>query len=267
MKSFYSIVSFIFLFSGCQNSASVKANPMDRLPDNEAGEVVRKAIDYAGGWDVWDSKKNFSFFKKITQMDSTGAVIRSVKQLHQYNLADQFQARMTWKKDGYNYLIINNGEQAKKYKEGMELTDDKSKNEAWNASFGSHYVISMPYKLTDPGVTLTYEGIDTIVLDQPVHSVKVEYAIGAGSAGGMHVWWYYFDQNTYDLVGNYLDYGEGHSLTTYEVFEDVEGMRFHNKRYSYKSNENRERVQLKTIYENEEMKFDQPFESDAFQLK
>lgn len=241
--------------------------PMERLPNNEAGEVVKKAIAFAGGWDAWEGKENFSFYKKITQLDSSGAVKRIVKQLHQYDLGDQFRARMTWSMDSSNYLIINNGQEAKKYKEGKELNDKKSNNEAWNSSFGSHYVISMPYKLTDPGVILTYEGIDETVLDQPVHALKVEYAKGAGSTGGMHLWYYYFDKYNYDLVGNYLNYGEGHSLTTYEVFEDVEGMRFHNRRYSYSSNENKERVLLRTIYENEEMKFDQPFTSDLFELK
>ena len=240
---------------------------MDRLPDNEVGDVIRKAIDYAGGWDAWADKKNFSFFKKITQLDSSGAVIRSVKQLHQYDLGNQFQARMTWSMDTGNFVIINSNGVAKKYKEGVELLDDKSKNEAWNSSFGSHYVIAMPYKLTDPGVILTYDGIDETLLDRPVHTVKVEYEKGAGSTGGMHTWWYYFDRDNYDLVGNYLDYGEGHSLTTYEVFEEVDGMRIHNKRFSYKSNENKELLLLKTIYENEEMKFDQPFDSDVFTFK
>jgi len=267
MKRLYSTVIFIFLLAGCQSGASVETIPLDRLPDNKAGDIVRKAIDFAGGWDAWNSKKNFSFYKKITHVDSSGAVIKSVKQLHQYNIGGQFQARMTWNMDGSNFVIINNGKQAKKYKDGEALTDNKSKNEAWNSSFGSHYVIAMPFKLTDPGVTLTYEGIDEEVLDRPVHSVKVEYAEGAGSTGGMHDWWYYFSTDNYDLVGNYLDYGEGQSFTTYEVFEDVEGMRFHNKRYSYKSNENKERVQLKTIYENEEMKFNQAIDSDIFQLK
>jgi len=238
IKRFYGIVIFVLFLTGCQNNEKVKLNPMDRLPDNQAGQV-----------------------------DSSGAVVRSVKQLHKYNLGDRFQARMTWSKDSSNYTIINDGEQAKKYKEGVELTDDKSKKEAWNSSYGSHYVIGMPYKLTDPGVTLSYEGVDETLLDRPVHSIKVEYAKDAGSSGGMHKWWYYFDKENYDLVANYMDYGNKYSLTTYEVFEDVDGMRFHNKRFSYQSNEKRERVQLKTIYENEEMKFDQAFEKDVFTLK
>jgi len=267
MRSLFKIFLVAVLFVSCQDSTKENINPMDRLADDEAGEVVRKAIDYAGGWDAWIQKKNFSFYKKISHVDSSGAVTRSVKQRHQYNLGDRFKARMTWSMDDANYVIINNGEQAKKYKDGKEQTDDKSKNEAWNSSYGSHYVIGMPYKLTDPGVTLTYEGIDEKVLDRPVHAVKVEYAKGAGSTGGMHKWWYYFDKDTYDLAGNYLDYGNGHSFTSYEVFEDVEGMRFHNKRFLYSSNENKERVQLKTIYENEEMKFDQAFDADVFKLK
>ena len=107
------------------------------------------------------------------------------------------------------------------------------------------------------GVKLTYEGVDTVVMDRPVHALKVEYEKGAGSTGGMHIWWYYFDINTYDLVGNYLDYGNGYSLTTYEEFEEVDSMRIHNKRYVYTSNAKKEKLTLKVIYENEEMKFDQ----------
>ncbi len=255
------------LIMSCQNLEDLKVNPLDLLPDNEAGVVVKKAIDYAGGWDAWEAKKNFSFYKNITHVDSSGAVVRSVKQLHRYNLEDQFKANMSWSIDGDNFEIINNGGQAKKYKDGEALTDDKSKNEAWNSSFGSHYVIAMPYKLTDPGVTMVYEGIDESLLGKAVHVVKVTYDENAGSAGGMHKWWYYFDKDSYDLAGNYLDYGNGYSFTTYEVFEKVDGMRIHNKRYSYKSNEDKELVQLKTIYENEEMKFDQEFDENLFQLK
>jgi len=257
----------MLLFMSCQAKVEPVAMGYDALPDNEAGNVVRKAIERVGGWESWASKDNFSFYKKITHLDSTGTVEKSVRQHHTYNLKNMFKARMEWTIGDDEFLIINNGEEAKKYKNGEELIDDRSKNEAWNSSYGSHYVIGIPYKLTDPGVTLTYEGIDTVILAKPVHSVKVEYAEGAGSTGGMHQWWYYFDEDTYDLAGNFLDYGEGHSITTYEVFEEVEGHRFHNKRFSYIANDQKERVVLRTIYENEEMNFDQVIDKNAFTLK
>ncbi len=252
----------------CNNSAVEKVvNPMDRLADDKAGEVVRKAIEYVGGWDTWAAKNNFSFYKKITHVDSVGKVKRIVKQLHQYKLKDQFKARMTWSMDSSDYMIINDGGEAKKYEKGVELTDDKSKNEAWNSSFGSHYVVAMPYKLTDPGTKLTYVGIDSKTFSKPAHEVKVEYEKGAGSSGGMHVWSYYFDAETYDMVGNYLDYGEGYSFTTYQTSEMVDGLKIHNKRFSHASNENKEILQLKTIYENEAMKFDKDLEANLFVLQ
>ena len=264
------ILFFVTLLLSCDKQpVTVVTNvthPLDRLADDMAGDVVRKAIDYVGGWETWESKKDFSFYKNISAVDSTGKVIRKTRQLHQYKMGPSFQGRMTWKVGDDDFIIVNNGAEAKKYKNRVELSDDKSQNEAWNSSFGSNYVIAMPFKLTDPGTILTYEGIDTTTLDKPVHSLKVEYEKGAGSTGGMHVWWYYFDVDTYDLVGNYLDYGTGHSLTTYETFTKVDDIRLHLKRYSYASNEKKERVRLKTIYENEEMNFDNQLKPSTFQL-
>lgn len=240
---------------------------MDRLPSDAAGDIVRAAIERAGGWDAWANKNYFQFYKNISQVDSTGEVIRKIRQLHQYNLEPGFQARLTWTSGDDNLFIINDGTQARKYNNGNWLEDPKSKNEAWNSSYGSHYVVSIPYKLTDPGVTLYYEGIDSTLLGRNLHALKVDYAEGAGSSGGMHKWWYYFEEETYDLAAFYLDYGESQSLTTYESFESVGDMRFHKKRLTYGSNPNREKVILKTIYENEEMKFLDHLSPATFQLK
>jgi len=242
-------------------------SPLERLPDNEAGEIVKKAIDYVGGWEAWANKKSFSFYKNIEHRDATGKTERTQRQLHEYQLYPFFQARMSWEDGGDQYMIINNGEEAEKYKNGKVMTDDNSKKQAWNSSFGSNYVISMPFKLTDPGVILNYEGIDTIATGQAVHSLKVEYEKGAGSSGGFHTWWYYFDLETYDMAANFLDYGDKYSLTTYETFTKVDDLRVHQKRYSYISNANKELVQLRTIYTNEAMQFDPSFDESHFQLK
>lgn len=242
-------------------------HPMDRLPSDAAGNLARAAIERAGGWDNWANKKYFQFYKNITQVDSSGAVKKNVRQLHQYNLEPGFQSRMTWTSGEDSFVIINDGAVAKKYNHDQWLEDGKSKNEAWNSSYGSHYVISIPFKLTDPGVSLYYEGVDSTLLGRKLHTLKVDYAEGAGSTGGMHKWWYFFELETYDLAAFYLDYGEGQSLTTYESFESVDDMRFHNKRLTYGSNPNREKVILKTIYENEEMKFLDHISPTTFQLK
>jgi len=261
------LIILISLIS-CQNNTvtkNVPVNPMTSLPDNQAGEVVRKAIDYVGGWNQWAAKENFSFYKNITQLDSTGQVRKITRQLHQYQLKPNFSARMSWESGGKKYVIINNGKQAWKYENGKELTDDKSKNEAWNSSYGSNYVIAMPFKLTDPGVILTYDGIDTLAENRVVHALKVEYEKGAGSSGGYHTWWYYFDENTYDLVANYLDYGKGHSYTSYQTFTKIGGIRIHELRNSHAANAAKEVGRIKTIYANDNMQFNVPFAPDLFE--
>jgi len=265
LLTLFAITTFSCNTDTQQNSNNTPTiSPMERLPKNEAGEIVRKAIDFIGGWESWENKKTFSFYKNITHVDSSGQVERSQKQLHQYQIHPHFKARMSWEDKGNQYVIINNGEKAKKFENGKEMTDDKSKNQAWNSSYGSNYVISMPFKLTDPGVVLTYEGIDSTTLKKRVHSLKVEYKKGAGSTGGMHTWWYYFDEKNYDLVANFLDYGEGHSLTTYETFITVDDIRIHKKRFSHIADENKNIVQKRTIYENESMKFNEVFDESLF---
>ena len=122
-----------------------------KLADNQAGEIIKKAIEGAGGWEAWTSKKALSYKKIITFYDSTGAVSRVSRQLHEYNLFPQFQAKISYEENGEKYTIINNGEQSWKMKNGKVMTDDGSKNSAWNSSFGSHFVMCMPFKLPDPG--------------------------------------------------------------------------------------------------------------------
>lgn len=261
------IVLVIFSFLGCQPKKQEVVDRFKSLPDNEAGQIIRMAIERAGGWDNWINKNSLSYIKKITHLDSTGAVESTEKQIHIYELKNGFKGRIEWAVGNDNFQIINDGIQAKKFRNGIEMTDDKSKDDAWDTSFGSHYVISMPFKLTDEGVSLTYEGIDTLILDRPVHSVKVEYAKGAGSTGGMHLWWYLFELDTYDLVGNYLDHGKGYTINIYEGFQDIAGLRIHKKRNRYISNEKKELVMLRTIYEYEELKYDVPIDQSMFKLR
>jgi hypothetical protein len=122
----------------------------------------------------------------------------------------------------------------------------------------------MPYKLTDPGAILTFEGLDTLDNGKIVNAIKVQYEKGAGSSGGMHDWWYFFDPETNELVANFLDHGNGYSYTSYEGFEMVDGINVQEKRQSYNTNENRDIGYLQTIYQNEEVKFNVPIGEDLF---
>ncbi len=98
-----------------------------------------------------------------------------------------------------------------------------------------------------------------------MHAVKVAYEKGAGSSGGYHTWWYYFDKDSYDMVANYLDYGNGQSYTDYQTFLEVGGLRIHEKRGSHAATKNKEVGYLKTVYTNEAMQFDVPLAANLFE--
>lgn len=277
VKTYYIIFAGLFVLLACKNEGKIKNGITSiekvndsipsNLPDSEAGTILKKAIEFSGGWQHWRDKKTLTFTKKMQFHDSLGNQIREVSQLHRYQLRPSFKAIMTWEAKGTEHQIINNGKQAWKLDNGKVMTDEQNVNSAWNSSFGSHYVISMPFKLNDPGTLLEYQGLDTLANKQVVHSIKTTYRKGAGSAGGMHTWWYYFDKDTFELAANFLDYGEGHSYTQYETFTDVGGLKLTHVRTSYKSNANRDLLYVGTIYINEDIRFNEDFEEGLFELK
>ncbi len=255
------IFGLMFSVSGCSdqsinNQISVEMPGwIDSLPENEAGQIVRKAVDWAGGWETWMTKENLSYLKSTDYVDTNGLVTRSLQQRHHYILGPEPKFNISWEEDGDQFRIVYDGQQAGKFKNGEAMTDQSSINQAWNSSFGSHYVMCMPFKLADPGTELQYEGIINLPDSSAVHSIKVTYKEGAGSAAGMHTWWYYFDTETYRPVANFLDYGDGYSYTVYESFVSVDGIQMNAVRSSFRAGPELQSIKLSTRYRNSEVEF------------
>lgn len=191
---------------------------------SEAQKLVNKTITHYGGMKNWESKKSLSYVKTIQSYDSMGGLIRTVAQSHKYQLKPSFKANMSWEQDGNKHEIVNNGNQSWKLVNGKIQEDKASVDNAWNSSFGSHYMVSMPFKLKDPGTILNYEGVDTLSNNRIVHKLKVDYEKGAGSCGGMHTWNYFLNTDTYQFEANFLDHGEGYSYTDYETFIQIDSI-------------------------------------------
>jgi hypothetical protein len=252
--------------SAWTSAAGLNAPAMlENLPENAAGDIVKKSIALSGGWELYQEKQTFSFYKNIQHYDSAGAKVKEVRQLHQYRLRPHFQARLSWQMDGHDFVIVNNGEQAWKFVDGKRSQKQSDIYEAWNTSFGSHYVIFMPFKLADPGVVLHSEGFDTLQHGQIVQVLNITYESGAGSSAEYHKWKYYFDPQSGGLVGNFLDYGSGLSYTEYEEWKEVDGLRMGQRRSVYPVDGKRDLMPMTTVYVNEDMRFDEPLPEELFQ--
>ena len=233
---------------------------------SEAQKLVNKTITHYGGMKNWESKKSLSYVKTIQSYDSMGGLIRTVAQSHKYQLKPSFKANMSWEQDGNKHEIVNNGNQSWKLVNGKIQEDKASVDNAWNSSFGSHYMVSMPFKLKDPGTILNYEGVDTLSNNRIVHKLKVDYEKGAGSCGGMHTWNYFLNTDTYQFEANFLDHGEGYSYTDYETFIQIDSILVTKERKLYASNKNMELTYLKTQYSNSDIQFDVELPEELFKV-
>lgn len=274
---FGSLLFLIFIF-GCKSDTNDPAkipstenkadiSTIENLSDDQAGKVVKNAIEYTGDWQTWKEKKNLSYTKIIEFYDSLGNKEREVRQLHQYQLQPDLKMHISWREGKDQFEIINSGEEAWKFKNGEQMNSQEEQNSAWNSSFGSHYVMSMPFKLADPGVNLEYEGIDTLANNILVHVIKTTYKEGAGSSAGKHTWWYYFENESYKPEANFLNYGDGFSYTQYDDFTEVDGVKLNKKRTSFKTNKNMDLLYKTTVYTNENIRFNQDIPKELFENK
>ncbi|MCH8961958.1 MAG: hypothetical protein IH820_11715 [Bacteroidetes bacterium] len=267
------------LTSGCSQQSPVSQpeasfqpdmTPMERLPDTRAGEIVRRGIDFVGGWEAWAGKRTVDYRKTTIWFESLDNEQRRLVQRHQYVLHPTMKMRIAYEDDeDRQILLINDGAQAWKWVDGQRATSQDDRNHAWNSTFGSHYVFCMPFKLTDPGARLTYDGQATLPDGTVADKVRVDYEPGAGSSGGMHVWTYYFNADDGRLVANYLHYGpepDDYDFTEYADYQQIGDLYVPTRRHSYHSNAQAERLGKASAYVNEDVRFDAPLPDSLFVL-
>ena len=244
--------------------------PMEHLPETRVGEIVRRGIDFVGGWEAWAGKRTVAYRKTIIYFDSLGNEQRRLVQLHQYVLHPSPKMRIEYEDDeGRKILLINNGEQAWKWMDGERVTSQQDQNHAWNSTFGSHYVFCMPFKLTDPGAALIYIGQVTLPDGQTADGVRVAYEPGAGSSAGMHTWTYYLDPDDGRLLANFLVFGaepDDYDFTEYTDYKVIDGLHLPTRRFSYQSNAEGEKLLKVSGYINEDVRFDAPLPDSLFVL-
>lgn len=238
------------------------------LPDSEAGQIVASAIDFAGGWGEWKSKKSVDYLKRTINFDEDGNQVSDTTQHHRYLLHPQFMARVEWEQDGQQIVLINNGQQTWKVVDGQVASSQSDRDQAWNSTFGSHYVFCMPFKLADPGTQLAYAGERTLPGGESSRRIDITYAEGAGSAAGMHFWSYYFSAEDGRLLANHLRYGPDPDQNTFSIYgnvREIEGLRLATLRHGYASTPEREVLHKTSEISYSDVRFDTVTDPQLFQ--
>ena len=80
--------AFIFLLlaaSACRDADPViPVDPYAYIRDTDAREILRAAIEHAGGLERWQAMKRLSYNKDFQLLDASGKIERSYRQVHDY---------------------------------------------------------------------------------------------------------------------------------------------------------------------------------------
>ena len=233
INRFSGIILFVLLINSCGQKNTPAPIVLPVTMDDSSRTIIERAIAYSGGYDHWLEKKTISFDKKTNTYDSTGHIIREVNQHFDYMIRPEFRAKVSYTLHDTAITLIHDGSIARKLYNGKISNEQNDINSAWNSSLGSQYVISMPYKLKDPGIKTEYRGFMTLQDGLSAQVIKSSYMAGVGGNPD-HVWYYYFEPGTGKLLANAMKTkNNSWDFTRYENFEKADGLLFPGIRKTY----------------------------------
>jgi len=206
-------------------SVAAGPSPLERLPHDAAGKIVRQAIEQAGGWEAWASKKNVQIRVSVRELKPDGAIASTRVETHRYRLQPELGVRIE-SDQAAGVLWVNNSRFASKVANAAEDFSPAAGLEARNRTFRAEYDFGMPFKLADRGTHLESLGKGPFGPEQQAERVRVTYDPGVGDAGGQHTWTYFFDARTGAWLGTHVDYGSSRGSGRFEVTELSESRSF-----------------------------------------
>jgi hypothetical protein len=192
----------------------------------DADTIIDRSIAAHGGWETYENLDIVKYRKQYDLFLEDGTLERSLDQRHTTHINPVYKNEIV-RTDGSvlsfdgSVIIKTMGDST------MQTTSGDT-----GLIHSSFYVLAQPFKLKDPGATLTYEGLDTLFNGKSVEVVKVEYK---EEGKENHPWWYYFDPSDYKLVGNMVDHNGSFSLITNDEYVEYKGILWNVKRTGYRT--------------------------------
>lgn len=224
------LVLSLVLLNGCQPSDEKKAR-----------NLLLKSIEAHGGED-WTDISALKFRKMTRLLNEDGSIESELDQWHEFRFKPYFEGKITWSKDSITHVSTWDGSQMR-YQMGENEVQNPSflasKRKDFDAAF---YTVAQPWKLLKDGSTLSYEGQKALENGKLVETIRVDYG------PNQDVWWYYFDPETYLMVGNEVQLKDHRSLVYNLSSEEAGGFILHGSRESWRVDEKGQKLFLRAEY-------------------
>ena len=219
-------------------------------PEEQAQALLKKSMEAHGSTYKLSEISSLKFRKWTRLLNEDGSVESELDQWHEFRFKPFFEGKITWTKDSISHVSTWDGTQMR-----YLMGENEVKNEGFLASKkkdfdAALYTVSQPWKLLDEGAKLLYEGQKTLENGKLVEVIRVDYGPDSDA------WWYYFDPETSEMVGNEIQLKDHRSLVYNLSFEEVGGLKLHGKRESYRVNEQGEKLFLRAEYLYSEYKIE-----------
>lgn len=183
----------------------------------DADTIVQRAYTAHGGKVVWDNISELSYEKESVVYNADGSIRLKTLQQHRYRMKPEFSAVIEWQANGEAHRIEYKDSGARKWVNDVEQLDASIQASAYESVNAARYTVSQPFKLTDPGVVLSYEGLDRLEEGEQVHVIKAGYSTENKNHTKNDEWWYYFDVENYLCLATMVHHG-----STYSYIKNLE---------------------------------------------
>lgn len=233
----YPILIFAAILFACNPPVPEDATEpiVDRyahIEDAKARAIIQASIAHAGGLEKWESIKKLNYTKDFSLLLESGEMEKAYHQLHDYSWYPLKIDIKSTENGALIHTVFENGTYART-QDGKAV--DISQEALVKSVNTSTYVVSLPFKLLDPGPEIIYEGETTLSDGQTVDVLKVSYnADENANHSTSDVWKYYFDKEDAKIVANWVKSIDHFSLIENLSYERAGGILFNKDRKSYR---------------------------------
>ncbi|MEM9328515.1 MAG: hypothetical protein AAGA85_22810 [Bacteroidota bacterium] len=247
-----SLCGIVLLLISCSPAPDNNGQQQPNPPElSEAEQIVQASIAAHGGQDRWQGLTGIKYVKTVTLFDAAGNVETSMKQYHEYVLHPKVSGSISWQSGADSINIIYESDQAYRLVNG-QMDSTASPESAKNTFMAAYHVLFQPFLLGGEGVSLAYEGDETLANGSEVHVIRPEYEDSNGDE-----WWYYIDKASKLVVGYMVFHVDHHAYVLNLAYDDQTPMVMNRHRKSYRSDRARniEYTRAEYYYEDYEMTF------------
>lgn len=211
MKKYW-IVAVVILITECQ-------------PSTDLSSIIRKSKEIHGG-NRYLEVKSIEYQKEIWALAPANDTISHHVEWHYVDFENN-HASMTWNKDSIRWVAKRIHDKIEVTQNGTPIENSETLGQLRRQVDGAQFVFWQPFKFINDTSKKEYVGKKTLFNGWKVYQVVCQYPESPDR------WYFFFDQETFQLRATGVWHNQRYSLITNDRQETETGLLLHHERNSY----------------------------------